>query len=46
MAGSVLEICAPSAFANFWIDDEFGFRGLPDWNIDRLFAFQDIARTP
>ena len=46
LAGSVLEICAPSAFAVFWIDDEFGFCGLPDWNNDRLFAFQDIARTP
>jgi hypothetical protein len=46
MAGSVLEICAPSAFAVFWIDDEFGFCGLPDWNIDRPFAFQDIARKP
>ena len=23
-------------------DDEFGFCGLPDWNIEGLFALQDI----
>jgi hypothetical protein len=27
-------------------DDEFGFCGLPDWNIEGLFAFQDIAWIP